>query len=199
MTSFYKIKIFNTNNNIDYSYNLTASIYSQYLIPIFKYLYNCKIISNFTKLLKINISTTFKSYTQNLEYIKEAIQEIYLITGQVPYLTKPKKNISNFNLSKNKGIIGATVNLNKKNKYIFLEKLITLILPKIKDFNGLSYTQFDKYGNFHFRLTSQYIFPEISILTTKYIKGFNIIFNLKNKNLATSKIFLNLLNFPLTF
>nr|QJH88438.1 ribosomal protein L5 [Pterocladiophila hemisphaerica] len=109
------------------------------------------------KLIKITIhSSIHKKNKTNKDLVS-----LSLITGQQPLLTKAKKSISDFKLKKNT-IIGALTTLRRKNMYNFLYKLIHLVLPAIKDFNGLNHKSFDTSGNYNLGLSNMCLFPELN-------------------------------------
>jgi len=103
-----------------------------------------------------------------------AVNEIGLITGQKPLVTRAKKSISNFKL-REKQKIGAKVTLRGKTMYEFLDKLITIALPRVRDFRGISNTSFDKFGNYAMGIKEQLVFPEISYEKVDKVRGFDII------------------------
>lgn len=158
-------------------------------------MYNKKIIINFQKkfpninihkipkLLKIQVSTNLGIKAQNENFFKKALEEIRLITGQHPKILYSKKAISNFKIRK-KMLIGLTVSLRKYRMYNFLEKLIKIVLPRIKDFKGFNLSNFDNFGNYTFGISDQSIFPEIDFNDIDAKRGFNITFctNTINKN-----------------
>lgn len=118
-----------------------------------------------------------------------------LITGQKAVLTKAKKSISNFKLRKNTKI-GIRVTLRKNKMYEFLDKLITISLPRIRDFKGISKKGFDKYGNYNLGIKEQIIFPEIKINKVNKLIGMNITFVTNAKNNKDAYELLNNLGMP---
>ena len=127
---------------------------------------------------------------------RTVVEEIKL-TGQQPILTKAKKSIAGFKV-REEMVLGITVTLRSKKMYAFLEKLIHLVLPRIRDFRGLSLKGFDRNGNYNFGLKEQLVFPEISYENVDQIKGFNISIvttaQIKTEGIALLKEF----GFPLT-
>ncbi len=102
-----------------------------------------------------------------------AVEELAMITGQRPVITRAKKSISNFKLRK--GVpIGCKVTLRRKRMYEFFDKLINVVLPRIRDFQGISPFSFDKNGNFSLGIREQIIFPEIDFDKVTKINGMNI-------------------------
>jgi len=135
--------------------------------------FNYTNIHQVPKLLKIKINRGLGSAASNNSTLQQSIQEIRTITGQQPIVTKSKKAIAGFKLRENQAI-GLTVTLRRKYMFSFLERLINLVLPRIRDFNGLSISGFDKEGNYNFGLKTQLVFPEITYESVDQTRGFNI-------------------------
>lgn len=149
------------------------------------------------KLVKIQVNRGLGIDGQNNKTLQKSVEEIRLITGQQPILTKAKKSIAGFKV-REEMVLGITVTLRSKKMYAFLEKLIHLVLPRIRDFRGLSLKGFDRNGNYNFGLKEQLVFPEISYENVDQIKGLNISIvttaKTKNEGIALLKEF----GFPLT-
>nr|WAM64553.1 50S ribosomal protein L5 [Scytosiphon lomentaria] len=149
------------------------------------------------KLVKIQLNRGLGVDGQNNKTLQKSIEEIRLITGQQPILTKAKKSIAGFKV-REEMTLGITVTLRSRKMYAFLDKLIHLVLPRIRDFRGLSLKGFDRNGNYNFGLKEQLVFPEISYENVDQIKGFNISIvttaKTKNEGIALLKEF----GFPLT-
>ena len=149
------------------------------------------------KLLKIQVNRGLGVDGQNNKTLQKSVEEVRLITGQQPILTKAKKSIAGFKV-REEMVLGITVTLRNKKMYAFLEKLIHIVLPRIRDFRGLSLKGFDRNGNYNFGLKEQLVFPEISYENVDQIKGFNISIvttaKTKNEGIALLKEF----GFPLT-
>lgn len=130
-------------------------------------------IHEIPKIIKININRGAGEAAQNSKALNTSIEEFLLITGQKPIVTKTKKSIAGFKIRDNIPI-GLTVTLRKGKMYNFLNKLINLSLPRIRDFRGISNKQFDGRGNYNLGLKEQIIFPEISYDQVDKIRGMNI-------------------------
>nr|YP_009295277.1 ribosomal protein L5 [Dasya binghamiae]AOH77289.1 ribosomal protein L5 [Dasya binghamiae] len=130
-------------------------------------------IHEIPKLTKIIISRGIGEAAQNNKVIDKSIEEIRLITGQKPLITRTKKSIAGFKIRENMPI-GLKVTLRKQKMYDFLNKLINLSLPRIRDFRGISSKQFDGKGNYNLGLKEQIIFPEINYDQIDKIRGMNI-------------------------
>lgn len=122
---------------------------------------------------KIVVHVTMGEATQNIKLLDAAEKELAMITGQKPLVTKSKKAIAGFKLKK--GVpLGCKVTLRGKRMYEFLDRLISLALPRIRDFKGLSPKSFDGRGNYSFGLKEQYIFPEIDYDKVETVHGLDI-------------------------
>lgn len=102
-----------------------------------------------------------------------AVEELGIITGQKPVITKAKKSISNFKLREGQRI-GAKVTLRGRKMYLFLDKLISVALPRVRDFSGLNPKSFDQFGNYALGIKEQLVFPEINYDKVEKIRGFDI-------------------------
>ncbi len=127
------------------------------------------------KLSKISINIGVGEAVAEPKLLETAIQELGQITGQKPQIRKSRKAISNFKLREGQAI-GCRVTLRKKYMYEFLERFVTLAVPRIRDFRGLSTTSFDGRGNYTVGVREQIIFPEIDIDKVQRIQGMDISF-----------------------
>lgn len=134
-----------------------------------------KSVMQVPQLVKISISQGIGAATADKKLIDNAIAELTLITGQVAVPAKSKKDISNFKLRKGMPI-GARVTLRDKQMYEFLDRLISVALPRIRDFRGINDKGFDGRGNYTLGITEQIIFPEINIDKINKIQGMDITF-----------------------
>nr|YP_009398097.1 ribosomal protein L5 [Gredgaria maugeana]ARW67283.1 ribosomal protein L5 [Gredgaria maugeana] len=135
--------------------------------------FNYKNIHEVPKLVKITINRGIGEAAQNNKAIDKSIKEFTSITGQKPIITKTKKSIAGFKIRDNIPI-GLKVTLRREKMYNFLNKLINLSLPRIRDFRGISTKQFDGRGNYNLGLREQVIFPEINYEQIDKIRGMNI-------------------------
>lgn len=148
------------------------------------------------KIIKIQINRGLGSDAQNNSLLKKSIEEFRAITGQQPVVTKAKKSIATFKVREDMNL-GVTVTLRGEKMYSFLEKLIHLVLPRIRDFRGLSSKGFDRNGNFNFGLREQLVFPEISYDTVDQTRGLNITIVISSKTKNESIALLKEFSFPL--
>jgi len=135
--------------------------------------FNYKNIHQIPKLIKITLNRGVGEAAQNTKVLQKSIEELKLITGQKPLITRTKKSIAGFKIRDNMPI-GLKVTLRKEKMYDFLNKLINLSLPRIRDFRGISTKQFDGRGNYNLGLKEQIIFPEIDYDQIDKIRGMNI-------------------------
>ena len=148
------------------------------------------------KLIKIQINRGLGIDAQNTTILKKSVEEFRSITGQQPIITTAKKSIATFKVRENMNL-GITVTLRKQKMYSFLEKLIHLVLPRIRDFRGLSSKGFDRDGNFNFGLRDQLVFPEITYDMIDQTRGFNITIVTSAKNKEQGSALLKEFGFPL--
>ena len=137
--------------------------------------YKYKSIMQVPKLLKITVNQGVGKATQDKKLVDVAAGEISLITGQKPVQTMSRKAISNFKLRENMPI-GVKVTIRGERMYEFLDRLITVALPRVRDFRGISDNSFDGRGNYTLGITEQIIFPEIDLDKINKISGMDITF-----------------------
>ena len=127
--------------------------------------------------------------------IKSCEEDLSKITGQKPLTTKFKKSISNFKTRKGSNS-GLKVTLRKDKMYEFVDRLVNIALPRIKDFRGLSFNGFDKFGNYTFGIKEHIIFPEVNFDKVDKIRGLDITIVISSLNKEHSYELLKKLNFP---
>ena len=128
--------------------------------------------------------------------IKSCEEDLSKITGQKPVVTKFKKSISNFKTRKDTKA-GLKVTLRKNKMYEFIDRLVNIALPRIKDFRGLRLSGFDKFGNYTFGVKEHIIFPEVNFDKVDKIRGLDITIVIKSKKKEDSYELLKKLNFPI--
>jgi len=111
---------------------------------------------------KVIVNMRVTDAKENKKAIEEPMSDLAKITGQKPRICRAKRAISSFSLSQGDPI-GLKITLRKKKMYDFLERIFKLVLPRVKDFRGLSADQFDDFGNYNFTLEDQSVFPEINV------------------------------------
>ena len=137
--------------------------------------HNYKNVMEVPKLEKIVVNIGCGDATSNSKLLEAAMRDLELITGQKPVATKAKKSIAGFKLREGQAI-GCKVTLRGENMYNFLDKLISITLPRVRDFRGISNKAFDGRGNYTLGLTEQLIFPEIEYDDVVKVRGMDIVF-----------------------
>ena len=127
--------------------------------------------------------------------LKSCQEDLAKITGQTPVITKFKKSIANFKTRKNTNS-GLKVTLRKNKMYEFLDRLINIALPRIKDFRGLDPNSFDNFGNYSFGIKEHIVFPEVNFDKVEKIRGLDITISIKTQNKEHSYELLKQMNFP---
>lgn len=126
------------------------------------------------KIDKIVLNMGVGDATQNSKLLDEAVEELGLIAGQKPLITKAKKSIAGFRLREGMSI-GAKVTLRGTRMYDFLDKMINVSLPRVRDFHGVSNKSFDGHGNYTLGVREQLIFPEIDYDKVNHVRGLDIV------------------------
>lgn len=150
------------------------SKYSKEIVPALKKEFNYKNVMQVPKLQKIVVNQGLGDAIADKKLLDVSVAEITAITGQKPITTNSKKDISNFKLRKDMPI-GVKVTLRRERMYEFLERLINISLPRIRDFRGVD-AKFDGRGNYTLGISEQIIFPEIDIDKISKMKGMEITF-----------------------
>ena len=147
------------------------------------------------KLVKVVLNMGLGEDASDGKKIKTSLDDLGLITGQKPIVTKFKKSIANFKTRKGQSA-GAKVTLRANKMYEFIDRLVNIALPRIKDFRGLSIKGFDKFGNYTFGIKEHIIFPEVNFDKVDKIRGMDITIVIKSLNKEHSIELLKSLNFP---
>jgi large subunit ribosomal protein L5 len=149
--------------------------YSKEIIPALKEKFQYKSIMQVPKIEKICVNKGIGAAVADKKLIEAGVEELSTITGQKAVSTKSKKDISNFKLRGNQAI-GAKVTLRGDRMYEFMDRLMNIALPRVRDFKGISDKGFDGRGNYTLGVKEQIIFPEISIDKVTKITGMDITF-----------------------
>ena len=144
---------------------------------------------------KVVINTGVGEAVQNIKLLDMAVDEIKLVTGQNPVVNKAKKSIAGFKLREGMPI-GCKVTLRGDMMYEFLDRLISIALPRIRDFRGINGNSFDGKGNYTLGIKEQLIFPEIKYETVSFIHGFDITIVTSAKSDKEGKALLKLMGMP---
>lgn len=149
--------------------------YAATIVPNLKNEFGYKSVMQVPRLVKICLNQGIGNAVADKKLIDAGVEEMTAITGQRAVATKSKKDISNFKVRKGMPI-GVRVTLRGERMYEFLDRLISVAIPRIRDFRGISDKGFDGKGNFSFGITEQIIFPEINIDKINKISGMDITF-----------------------
>ena len=177
------------------------------MIPRLKEYYNKNIITDLQKKFSMNNKLMVPKITKvvlnmglgndanDKKVVQNCIEDMSLISGQKPIVTKFKKSISNFKTRKGEPA-GVKVTLRKNKMYEFIDRLVNIALPRIKDFRGLSENGFDKFGNYSLGIKEHIIFPEINFDKVDRIRGMDITLVTTGNDKKTAFALLEAMNFP---
>jgi large subunit ribosomal protein L5 len=170
-------------------------LYFQKVVPEMMKELQLKNVMEVPHIEKIVINMGVGEAAQDSSYLEQAMEDLALITGQKPAVTKAKKSVSGFKVRKGMAI-GCKVTLRGDRMYEFLDRLINIALPRVRDFRGLSRNSFDGQGNYTFGLSEQYVFPEIDLDKSTRTLGMDItiVTNTDDDELALA--LLEKFNFP---
>ena len=169
--------------------------YQETVVPKLKETFNYKNPMQIPKIEKIVLNMGLGEAIHNIKIIDSAVEELRQISGQQPVVTRAKKSIAAFKLREGMPI-GCMVTLRKNRMYDFLNKLINVALPRVRDFRGISGKAFDGAGNYSLGVKEQLIFPEIDYDKIDKIKGLNISIVTSAKTNAEGKELLKLMGMP---
>jgi large subunit ribosomal protein L5 len=147
------------------------------------------------RLTKIVLNMGIGEGAQDKKKVEAAAAEMAMIAGQKPVITKAKQSIAGFKIRKGMPI-GCKVTLRRERMYEFLDRLVTIALPRVRDFRGLSRKSFDGHGNFAMGIKEQIIFPEIDYDKVDQIRGFDVIVCTTAKNDAEAQALLKAFDMP---
>jgi len=169
--------------------------YVETVVPALMSKFNYKNVNEVPKLDKIVLNMGLGDDKDNSKSFQLAVEELKLISGQKPIVTKAKKSVANFKVREGQNI-GAKVTLRAGKMYDFLDKLISIVLPRVRDFKGISTKSFDGRGNYAMGLREQLIFPEISYDQVEKTRGLDICVVTTAKTDEEAKELLTMLGMP---
>jgi large subunit ribosomal protein L5 len=169
--------------------------YKEQVIPLLQEKFQYKSSMQVPKLLKICLNQGIGAATQDKKLVDAALSEMSTISGQKAVPTKATKSVSNFKLREGM-TIGARVTLRNDQMYEFLERLVNVSLPRVRDFKGINDKSFDGNGNYSFGVTEQIIFPEMDIDKISKITGMDVTFVTSAKTDAEAFALLKALGLP---
>ncbi|WP_372676968.1 50S ribosomal protein L5 [Desulfosarcina sp.] len=171
------------------------TFYNETVVPKLKEKFNYTNPMQVPKIEKIVINMGLGEAIHNIKIIDSAVEELKQISGQQPVVTRAKKSIASFKLREGMPI-GCMVTLRKKRMYDFLNKLVNVALPRVRDFRGISGKAFDGAGNYSLGVKEQLIFPEIEYDKIDKIKGLNVSIVTTAKSNEEGKELLKLMGMP---
>ena len=177
---------------------MTARLKETYKSEVFKALmdkFGYKNVMEVPKLEKITINMGLGEAKDNAKMLETAVEELAIISGQKPVITKAKKSIANFKVRQGMPV-GTKVTLRGENMYVFADKFFNIALPRVRDFKGVSKNAFDGRGNYSMGIKEQLIFPEINYDKVDKIKGMNVVFTTTAKTDEEAAELLRLLGLP---
>ncbi|ETY74913.1 MULTISPECIES: 50S ribosomal protein L5 [Lactiplantibacillus] len=154
--------------------NRLKAQYEKEIVPALVDKFNYTSVMQVPKLAKIVLNMGVGDAVTNAKNLDEAVEELTLISGQKPLVTRAKKSIAGFRLREGMAI-GAKVDLRGERMYDFLDKLINVSLPRVRDFHGVSTRSFDGRGNYTLGVREQLIFPEINYDNVNRVRGLDIV------------------------
>ena len=170
-------------------------MYNEEVVPQLKEKFGYTNVMQIPKLEKIVLNMGLGSDKDNPKGIESALEEMALIAGQKPIITKAKKSVANFKVREGQNV-GAKVTLRGDRMYYFADKLINIVLPRVRDFRGIPDTSFDGRGNYAMGVKEQLIFPEISYDDVDKIRGMDIVFVTTAKTDEEARALLQFLGMP---
>ena len=153
--------------------NRIKALYDQTVIPAMVKKFNYKNVNQVPKLVKITINSGLGDIKDNSKSIQLAQKELEQISGQKPILTMAKKSVANFKIREGQNV-GMKVTLRGTRMYEFFDKFVSIALPRVRDFRGVSTKSFDGRGNYSMGVKEQLVFPEISYDQVEKVRGFDI-------------------------
>jgi large subunit ribosomal protein L5 len=169
--------------------------YKDRVVPALRERHQYKNVHQIPRVAKVVVNTCVGSQPDVKQALDEAKAELALITGQQPSPTRSKKSIANFKLRKDE-IIGAKVTLRGDRMYEFLDRLVSIAIPRIRDFRGISTRSFDGRGNYSLGVKEQIIFPEIQYDQIDQIRGMDITISTSAHDDKHGRALLEAFNFP---
>ena len=148
--------------------------YKEQVVPALMEKYGYKNVNECPKIEKVVLNMGLGDVKDNTKSLNAAVAELGLIAGQKPVVAKAKKSVSNFKIHEGQNI-GAKVTLRGDKMYDFLDKLISVALPRVRDFKGISAKSFDGHGNYALGVKEHLIFPEISFDKIERIRGLDVV------------------------
>jgi LSU ribosomal protein L5P len=172
-----------------------AQLYREKIVPELQKQLGCKNIMEVPKITKITVNMGVGEAVADKKIMDNAVADLTKITGQKPLVTRARKSVATFKVRD--GLpIGAKVTLRGARMYEFLDRLVNIAMPRIRDFRGVSARSFDGRGNYNFGVKEQIIFPEIAYDQIDAIRGMDITITTTAKDDKAGRALLEAFNFP---
>jgi len=169
--------------------------YKNEVVPEMVKLFGYKNALQAPRLKKIVVNMGVGEALTDHKILEKAMEELGLVTGQRPVITRSKKAIANFKIRR--GVpVGCFVTLRRAHMYEFMDRLVSVALPRIRDFRGLNPDAFDKRGNYSMGISEQAVFPEIDVDKVSHVQGMDITFVIDARSVKESYEFLRLMGMP---
>lgn len=175
--------------------NRIKTLYKEQVVPALIKKFNYTNVNQVPKLVKITINSGLGDVKDNSKSVQLAQEELKQISGQKPVLTQAKKSVANFKIREGMNV-GMKVTLRGTRMYEFFDKLVSLALPRVRDFRGVPNKSFDGRGNYAMGVKEQLIFPEISYDQVEKVRGFDICFTTTANTDEEARELLELLGMP---
>ena len=169
--------------------------YTEEVVPALIKRFGYKNINEVPRLEKIVLNMGLGDCKDNSKSLQQAVEELKMIAGQKPVITQAKKSVANFKVREGMNV-GAKVTLRGNRMYDFLDKFISIALPRVRDFRGISSKSFDGRGNYAVGVKEQLIFPEIEFDKVEKVRGFDICIVTTAKNDEEARELLKLIGMP---
>ena len=175
--------------------NRVKARYKNEVVPYLIKKFGYKNVNEVPKLVKITINSGLGDVKDNAKSVQQAEAELTLIAGQKPVLTVARKSIANFKVREGQNV-GMKVTLRDIRMYEFFDKFVSIVLPRVRDFRGVSNKSFDGRGNYAMGVKEQLIFPEISYDQVEKVRGFDICFTTTARTDEEAKELLSAMGMP---
>jgi len=172
------------------------TLYTSKVVPQLQQEFGYKNIMEVPRITKITLNMGVGEATQDRKAIEGAVTDMTKIAGQKPVVTKAKKSIASFKVREN-WPVGVKVTLRRERMYEFLERLVTIAIPRVRDFRGLNARSFDGRGNYSMGLKEQIVFPEIDYDQIDALRGMDITITTSAKTDEEARALLRAFNLPL--
>ncbi len=169
--------------------------YQKEIVPQLIERFNYRNLNAVPRLEKITLNMGVGKAIENNQRIQAAVKDLSIISGQKPVVTKARKSIAGFKLRQGMSV-GVKVTLRRARRYEFFDRLISVVIPRIRDFRGFSPTAFDGAGNYSLGIIEQLVFPEINIEDVEFMQGVNVTLTIDRSNVEQSQALLEAFGFP---